>query len=237
MFFKTLITSLLSALALTTPGTIADQGADSNQVDLPRGNAVDSYVPMSTNAELDMHDALKKKGEQNNLENTKTSGLKGEILSGSCGTNVNWTLDTSTGLLKISGNGSISGSLFGYRNQIKKVVIENGVTSIGKEVFQNFESLSSVEIPSSVTSIGEQAFSWCTSLSSIEIPSSVTSIGNGTFFGCKSLRSIKIPSDSKLVSIGDYAFRRCTSLSSIEIPSSVTSIGEGTFCECENLSL
>ena len=54
MFLKTLMTSLLSALALTTPGTVADQGANSNQVDLPKSNAVDSYVPMSTNAELDI---------------------------------------------------------------------------------------------------------------------------------------------------------------------------------------
>ena len=77
MFLKTLITSLLSALALTTPGTVADQGANSNQVDLPRGNAVDSYVPMSTNTELDMNDALKGGEQGKNAEY-----LKGETYSG-----------------------------------------------------------------------------------------------------------------------------------------------------------
>ena len=102
MFLKTLMTSLLSALALTTPGTVADQGANSNQVDLPRGNAVDSYVPMSTNTELDMNDALKGGEQGKNAEY-----LKGETYSGECGTNVTWNLDTSTGLLRISGNGKM----------------------------------------------------------------------------------------------------------------------------------
>ena len=161
MFLKTLMTSLLSALALTTPGTVADQGANSNQVDLPRGNAVDSYVPMSTNAELDMYDALKG-GEQG--KNAKY--LKGETYSGECGTNVTWNLDTSTGLLRISGNGEMcsyssydSYPWYSYISQIKKVVISEGVTSIGEWAFGYCSSLSSIEIPSSVTSIGSSRFS------------------------------------------------------------------------------
>lgn len=108
MFLKTLMTSLLSALALTTPGTVADQGANSNQVDLPRGNAVDSYVPMSTHAELDMHDALREDGEQNDLETTKKPGLKGEFFYGSCGKGVEYELDTERGVLTISGSGKMN---------------------------------------------------------------------------------------------------------------------------------
>ena len=262
MFLKTLMTSLLSALALTTPGTVADQGANSNQVDLPRGNAVDSYVPMSTNTELDMYDALKGGEQGKNAEY-----LKGETYSGECGTNVTWNLDTSTGLLNISGNGEMcsytsydSYPWYSYRSQIKKVVISKGVTSIGDYAFYGCESLSSVtissdpkltsignaafrectslssiEIPSNVTSIGEFAFV-CTSLSSIEIPSSVTSIGDEAFSGCSKLSSVTISSDSKLTSIGNAAFEGCTSLSSIEIPSSVTSIGDYAFYYCTSLS-
>ena len=64
MFFKTLIASLLSAAALASPSTIGNQGANSNGVDLPQNIAINSYVPMSTHAELDMYDALKENGDK-----------------------------------------------------------------------------------------------------------------------------------------------------------------------------
>ena len=72
------------------------------------------------------------------------------------------------------------------RDNIKKVVIEEGVTSIGYDAFMNCQSLLSVTIPSSVTSIGDDAFWFCTSLPSVTIPSSVTSIGKEAFWSCSS---------------------------------------------------
>ena len=243
MFLKTLMTSLLSALALTTPGTVADQGANSNQVDLPKSNAVDSYVPMSTHAELDMHDALREDGEQNDLETTKKPGLKGEFFYGSCGKGVEYELDTERGVLTISGSGKMNDFYSNSpppweskKSSIKKVVIEEGVTYIGNRAFQQCSYLSVLKIPSSVTSIGGMAFSYCTSLSAVTISSGskLTSIGNGVFYKCTSLSSIEIP--SSVTSIGNYAFEDCTSLSSIEIPSSVTSIGDLAFYYCTSLS-
>ena len=45
------------------------------------------------------------------------------------------------------------------RYEIKKVVIENGVTNIGRYAFQDCSNLASVNIPNSVTSIGKESFS------------------------------------------------------------------------------
>ena len=123
---------------------------------------------------------------------------------------------------------------FDDRYEIKKVVIEDGVTSIGNYAFFYCQNLASVEIPNSVTSIGKSAFYYCISLTSVEIPNSVTSIGERAFDCCKSLTSVEIP--NSVTSIGDNAFNGCESLTSVEIPNSVTSIGNYAFATCSNLT-
>ena len=123
---------------------------------------------------------------------------------------------------------------FDDRYEIKKVVIEDGVTSIGNYAFFYCQNLASVEIPNSVTSIGKSAFYYCISLTSVEIPNSVTSIGERAFDCCKSLTLVEIP--NSVTSIGDNAFNGCESLTSVEIPNSVTSIGNYAFATCSNLT-
>ena len=99
------------------------------------------------------------------------------------------------------------------REEIKKVVIGDGVTSIGNCAFLECQNLASIAIPKSVASIGEYAFSECKSLTSIEIPNSVTSIGVGAFASCSGLTSVTIP--SSVTSIGNHAFYKCDGLTSI----------------------
>jgi hypothetical protein len=99
---------------------------------------------------------------------------------------------------------------------INKVIIKDGVTTVGDWVFYNCSSLTSVTIPDSVTSIGYSAFQNCSSLTSITIPDSVTSIGYHAFSGCSSLASVTIP--DSVTSIGSSAFYDCASLTSITIP-------------------
>ena len=117
---------------------------------------------------------------------------------------------------------------------VKSVVIENGVTSIGDRAFRGCSSLTRIEIPSSVTSIESEAFRYCSKLTSIEIPNSVTSIGNSAFSSCSGLTSVTIQEGVK--SIGSKVFSDCKSLTSIEIPSSVTSIGDSAFSSCSGLT-
>ncbi len=71
-----------------------------------------------------------------------------------------------------------------------KVVIPEGVTSIGASAFHECNSLTSVTIPEGVTSIGEEAFFECRSLTSVTIPASVSSIGEKVFCECSSLTSV-----------------------------------------------
>ena len=182
-----------------------------------------------------------------------------EITSGVTG-DCTWSLD-SDGVLTISGNGKMKDYSFNERKpwgtSITKVVIENGVTSIGNWAFENCfsltsitildgvryigncaflccDSLTSVTIPDGVTSIGDKAFYGCTSLTSVTIPDSVTSIGEAAFESCRSLTSVTI--GNGVTSIGEAAFESCRSLTSITIPDSVTSIGHSAFRDCTSLT-
>ncbi len=160
--------------------------------------------------------------------------------SGSCGANLRWTLDSS-GVLTISGTGDMTNFSLGVeppwyymRDQIKTVIIKNGVTGIGSLAFYECSSLTSVTIPSSVTYISSQSFSRCSGLTSVTIPSSVKYINDNAFFGCSGLTNVTIQEGVK--SIGNGAFGSCRSLTSITIPGSVTSIGSSAFGSCSSLT-
>ena len=116
----------------------------------------------------------------------------------------------------------------------KKIIIENGVTSIGEDNFLCYSALESVTIPNSVTNIGSGAFAYCSNLSTIIIPNSVTTIGSYAFLYCPSLTSITIP--NSITEIGSGIFEDCIGLTSVTIPNSVTSIGYHAFSGCRSLS-
>ena len=129
---------------------------------------------------------------------------------------------------------SVKAPWYDNREEIKKVVITDGVTNIGRSAFDMCNNLTSVTIPNSVTSIGGYAFDACSGLTSITIPNSVTSIGVSAFRSCSGLTSITIP--NSVTSIGDFAFKSCLGLTSITIPNSVTSIGYYAFDSCSGLT-
>ena len=203
----------------------------------------------------------------------------GGIASGNCGvagneSSVKWVVSRE-GTLTISGSGAmadyeeettyVSGDFIratsapwrGFYNDIKSVIIKNGVTNIGDSAFYGCKNISSVSLPSSLNSIGDSAFKNCTSLSSISIPSCVTSIGDAAFSGCDSLMSVSIPGSVKVigssafgscknmtsinigngvVSIGEYAFEHCSGIPTINIPDSVKTIGKNAFVSCSSIS-
>ena len=165
-----------------------------------------------------------------------------EVYSGVDG-NISWSVDTETGVLTLSGSGTMKNyskyyltkaPWYSYKSSIKSVAISEGVTSIGDEAFRDCSSLRSVTMPESVTSIGNYAFWDCSSLTSVTIPDGVTSIGENAFSACSSLTSVTIPDG--VMSIGGGAFSGCRSLTSVTIPDGVTSIGENAFSGCRSLA-
>jgi|GEM_PF-2991153 len=111
--------------------------------------------------------------------------------SGKCGANLTW--DLTDGILTISGTGemtdytSSSVPWYLFRESIKTVIINDGITSIGGRAFYSCSGLTSVTIPESVTSIGNETFAYCYSLMNVVIPESVTNIGSNAFYGISNI--------------------------------------------------
>ncbi len=127
--------------------------------------------------------------------------------------NVTWSLDGT--VLTISGTGAMHDYSSDYRapwgTGVTKVIIEDGVTSIGTEAFNNCTDLESVEIADSVTSIGALAFRYCDSLKNVVLPKQLKEVADYTFYCCCNLETITIP--STVTKIGAYAFNGCSDLS------------------------
>lgn len=116
-----------------------------------------------------------------------------------------------------------------YRSLIRKVIVDDGQTTIYPCEFAGLTELTSVLIPRTVKNIKNEAFSGCTKLKNIYI-SSVERLGNNVFEDCTSLEEIEM--DDKLASAGDYIFKGCKNLTDIynksEDPAVVTEL---TFAE------
>ena len=157
--------------------------------------------------------------------------------SGSCGKNVKWNLSRD-GVLVISGKGDMKnfGGSLPYRPDfVKRALIEEGVTSIGKNTFKGCRNLAEVSISSTVTAIGEGAFRDCKNLAYVVIPNSVQKLGARAFAGCKALGSVKV--NIACSEIEKEAFKGCSSLSCLNIPESVKIIGKDAFAGCSYLNI
>ncbi len=161
------------------------------------------------------------------------------VFDGTCGENVFWALDTE-GTLTITGEGETYDTPSDHakpfddiKDRIKKVIIGEGVTSIGERLFYYCTKLTSVTLPDSLTKIGYSAFCHCESLTELTIPGSVVSIDQYAFFHCESLTELIIP--DSVSSIGYYAFSGCTSLTNVVLPEGITRIPYHLFEYCDDL--
>ena len=210
--------------------------------------------------------------------------VKADDYSGKCSAtsddNVKWSLDMSTRVLTISGTGNMcdfkedvteeidedggktaiinpcSEKWHAYCTKINKIVVKEGVTSLGEFAFLNCQNVTSVELPDSLDSIGDYAFKNCKQMSDMTIPANVTNIGSYAFGDCRLMEKITIPDGVTVLCQGIFkdcwglkevvlpdrlqevetgAFIKCQSLKSITIPDSVKSIGDLAFRDCTSL--
>ncbi len=160
--------------------------------------------------------------------------------SGRCGRNVRWSINDRWEMT-ISGTGDMANwqytadiPWYNYRGSLRKVTVQEGVTSIAPYAFYCQEALTEVVLADSVTKIGECAFMNTRFMTSLDLGEGVVEIGKDAFHTGRSLTEIVIP-DSVTV-IGERAFYDCDSVTEIVIPDSVTVIGESAFANCEKLT-
>ena len=123
------------------------------------------------------------------------------IKSGECGDNLTWEL-TPNGELIISGSGEMydyeeDAPWCDYLYYIEKIIIKEGVTSIGEAAFSYCYNAKEISIPNTVSSIGYQAFYSCDGIESVSISKNVKSIGTYAFGYCESLKSIDVDPDNQ----------------------------------------
>lgn len=178
---------------------------------------------------------------------SSTKATKAETLGTfQYGDNIYATLD-ETGTLTLSGTGAmwdgkeikkdgdyrssltqtvnIAGDNTYINNLVYKIVINDGITSIGNCAFYKFYKLQSLSIGSSVTSIGEYAFYRTSGLHTVTIPGTIRKIGIGAFQS-SGLTSCTL--NKGIQTIDNYAFYN-TKLKYLVIPDGITMIGEYAF--------
>ena len=128
------------------------------------------------------------------------------------GTDIKWTISRDNKTITISGKGEMpdfDNSSSGKRcpwedkkSKIDKVIIEEGVTTIGKDAFSKCIRLSEVQIPKTVKTIGTGAFYDCNTLRQIDIPNSVKNVMHFAFHKCPQLGQVhthwKDPDEAEL---------------------------------------
>ena len=186
-------------------------------------------------------------------------GFKYEIISGDC-IRISSAFEDSTFILGnpvaeivipsvVSHNGTkytvkeIQGEVFGINNDIRKIVIEDGIEKIDRYAFAGCLSLESISIPASVTKIEESIFYGCDNLREIKVDKDnprydsrdncnaiIISKPNTLIEGCY---TTVIPGTVRY--IDGNAFNCCNRLTKLVIPEGVEELGRGAVRNCQNL--
>lgn len=156
-------------------------------------------------------------------------------------TDTYYTYNMGTHVLTITGSGPMpeyanfdeSIPWFDYAQEIEKVVVGEGITTIGAFGL-DYCGASEIKLPSTLVTIGSYAFSNTHNITEWDIPYGVTSIGTYAFSNSIGVKKVTLP--SSLISIGARAFTSCYYLEEIYIPYSVRTIGIYAFNQCTALS-
>lgn len=164
---------------------------------------------------------------------------KDAVPSNQCGENLTWEI-TADGTLVILGSGDMyewkdrnGAPWYAQRDDIMRVSMSDGVTSVGQYAFFECSNLSSVSIPTSVTSMGNSAFEGCSRLSNVSLPPYLSSLGASVFFNCPSLAEISLPEGVKEIPDAGFAY---SGIAHIDLPQGVTRIGYAAFLGCSRLT-
>lgn len=156
--------------------------------------------------------------------------------SGSCGSEAQWSYDSASETLTISGKGAVSSSPFS-EIAFKKLIIEEGITQINSRRFLGSSALESVSLPKTITNLGEYAFENCQSLKEILVDDENENFKStdGVLY-TKNMQTLLIyPANREntdfsipetVRSFGDYAFDYSQNLENTTIPAGLRSMGE-----------
>lgn len=165
--------------------------------------------------------------------------LESIVHSGECGDNVSWCYDDSTKILTISGYGDMTD--YDYERNIapwkiypiEKVIVEEGITSLGNSAFADLKTLAEIELPQSLKKVGVYSFRECDQLKEIVLPDTLTTLSESSFGSCRGLTSFTIP--TSVTELPPHVFGACQKLKSIYIHAGLTNIAKTAFQGCASV--
>ncbi len=148
--------------------------------------------------------------------------------------------EISDGVLLIDGSGMMyeygSASAMPWyekRQDITKIVVSPGITTIADHAFEDLIATKTVSIPETVKTIGNDAFYNCSALQAVTIPDFVIEIYDHAFENCVSLKSTLI--SNSIDHIPASCFSGCSALEDIRFGSCIKSIYNNAFLGCGSL--
>jgi hypothetical protein len=179
---------------------------------------------------------------------------RASAIEGTSGENLTWTL--TNGVLTISGSGPMVdyrqyswAPWYTYKKSITKVIIGEGVTSIGEYAFYEHASITSITIPQSLTRSGYYAFYQCTGMKYVYYQGNLEEwcripfgryYSNPMQYGSKLYINNKLLSGAITVPRGvttlKGTFWGCRDVSGVILPDTITSIGDCAFFDCTGLN-
>ncbi len=152
---------------------------------------------------------------------TEVDDIIGGIVEiGSCGENIHYVL-YENGKLLLHGSGEtfnyeIGQSPFWENENIKSLVVSDGITKLGNSLFERCRSMASASFPASLTEIGERAFFMYNQggITSLSIPASVTTLGEKAFVHFNGA-TVTLP--ATLTTLGTYLFMDSETLTSARV--------------------
>ena len=136
-----------------------------------------------------------------------------------------WWNYEALGMLTSFGNFKLEGEL-------KKVVIQDGVTNVSNYALFFLPAATQITLPESVTSIGRYGIALCSKLNGISLPRAVTAIGDFGLAG-NSFTAVSLPDG--LQTLGRGAFDACASISGMTLPAAITAVPDKCFNDCTKL--
>ncbi len=159
---------------------------------------------------------------------------------------LDWSFDEASGVLTITGDVEIPGynheeaPWYSIRESITKVIVDEGITAIGRNAFCNFDNLVSIELPSTVTKLDSNFLELCHSVQSITVSADnqyFTSV-DGVLYdkSCETLVRITKAIESHTIPTTVKHIASCAAqsldISSFTIPASIESIASDAFLSC-----
>lgn len=149
----------------------------------------DVYINL-TNEKTDMQESMIEEFGEEVAVKTPNGGAA-ILTSGTCGKNVNYSLDAE-GVLHLWGNGATcnyhsknSAPWYKFREKIVAIEVSEGIEKIGNQCFRDCTSVKVVSLPETLEVIGYNAFIRCSGLKEVTIPGNVHEIDAYAFAGTK----------------------------------------------------